>query len=141
VKAGLLAALALVAVGCHKSDGLVVVSVSTTLTLSAPIDHLSVQVSSPYGANSLNVGTPPVSLPTTFGMQVAKRFDAALMVTVTAFDADYRVLASGTTQGSASAGERSNIAVVLDQLDMPPDMASVSDLGPGDMPPSGEDAL
>lgn len=131
--AGLTAALLLAAAGCHKSDALVVVSVSTPLTLSAPIDHLGVQLSSPYGATNLSVGKSPVTLPTSFGMLVAKRFDAEVTVIVTAFDANYRVLAFGTGMGTASKGERSNVEVVLDQYDMPPDMASTTDLGADDL--------
>jgi hypothetical protein len=133
--AGLLAAALTLAAGCHKADGLVVVSVSTPLTLSAPIDHLGVQLTSPYGATNLSVGKSPVTLPTSFGMLVSKRFDAELTVIVTAFDADYRVLALGTGMGVADKGERTNVKVILDQYDTPIDMASTTDLGADDLLP------
>ena len=134
MKALLLAALALSAFGCHKADGLVVVDVSTTLDITTPIDHFGVELTSPYGDTTIQIGTPPVKLPTSFGMLVAKRFDAAITVTVTAFDVDYRVLATGIGTGSASKGERSNVKVVLDTLPVPDDMSIVGsvDLGPSD---------
>ncbi len=143
MKAWLLAALALSAVGCHKADGLVVVDVSTTLSLTAPIDHLGVELTSPYGDTTIQIGSPPITLPTSFGMLVAKRFDAAITVTVTAFDVDYRVLASGVGTGSASKGERSTVKVVLDQLPAPDDMSIVGgvDLGSSDLLPTDDSGL
>ena len=127
-------ALALTTAGCHQSDGLVVVDVSSTVAITRPVDHLGVELTSPYGDTTLEIGKSPVTLPTSFGMLVAKRFDAAITVTVTAFDVDYRVLATGVGTGSASKGERSNVKVVLDTLPVPDDMSIVGgvDLGPSD---------
>lgn len=139
MRATLLLTLALTTVGCHKSDGLVVVDVSTTLDLTRPIDHLGVELTSPYGDTTLQIGSPPIKLPTSFGMLVAKRFDAAITVTVNAFDVNYNVIASGVGTGSASKGERSTVKVVLDQLPAPADMTVTPvDLGGDDMTPSDD---
>lgn len=139
MKAAAFLALALATAGCHKSDGLVVVDVSTTLDIKTPIDHLGVELTSPYGDTTLQIGSPPISLPTSFGMLVAKRFDAAITVTVNAFDVNYNVIATGVGMGSASKGERSTVKVVLDKLPAPADMTIVDtvDLG-GDMMPSDD---
>jgi hypothetical protein len=132
-------ALALTTTGCHQSDGLVVVDVSTTVDITRPIDHLGVELTSPYGDTTLELGTSPVTLPTSFGMLVAKRFDAAVTVTVTAFDVNYNIIASGVGTGSAHKGERSTVKVVLDHGPPPVDMTIVDtvDLGGTDMTDDG----
>jgi hypothetical protein len=144
VKAALFAtlalALALATTGCHQSDGLVVVDVSTTVDITRPIDHLGAELTSPYGDTTHEVGMSPVTLPTSFGMLVAKRFDAAITVTVTAYDVNDNIIASGVGMGSAHKGERSTVKVVLDHGPPPPaDMTIVDtgDLGGTDMNDDG----
>ena len=127
-------ALALTTAGCHQSDGLVVVDVSSTVAITRPVDHLGVELTSPYGDTTLEIGKSPVTLPTSFGMLVAKRFDAAITVTVIAFDVNDNIIASGVGMGSASKGERSTVKVVLDQGPPPVDMTIVDtvDMSPTD---------